>query len=167
MKKAVCLFLSLFFLIGFPFSALCDESFEAEPYEKTEFPQWLRDAGRFEIISLGSVPFVMLDVSLVYGLYKYVSGKSSKFVNPFASSNSSDGFTKNEQKKILAASFGIGLGIGLTDLIVNFVKRKKAEKEAERILAGSGQVVVIPFKNPQNEDSQDASDKMTDPGKER
>lgn len=151
MKKAVCLVLSFIFLAGVPFSAFCDESLEAEPYEKNEFPQWVKDAGRFEIVSLGSVPFVMLDVSLVYGLYKYASGKSSKFVNPFASSNSDDGFSKSEQKKILAVSFGIGAGIGITDFIINFVKRRKAAREAEKILSGSGQVVVIPFKNPENE----------------
>lgn len=156
MKKIISFFLSVFFLAFEPFCAFCDESTEPEPYEKTEFPQWLRDAGRFEIISLGSVPFVMLDVSLVYGLYKYASGKSSKFVNPFASSNTDDGFSKSEQKKILAVSFGIGAGIGLTDFIINFVKRRKAEKEEARILSGKGQIVVIPFKNQQNSSESDS-----------
>ena len=36
------------------------------PYEKEEFPDFLHDLRRFEIITLGSLPFVTLDTSLAY-----------------------------------------------------------------------------------------------------
>ncbi|MEE1181408.1 MAG: hypothetical protein UHY90_04070, partial [Treponema sp.] len=68
MKK----FLSLFFIFLtfsfiIPFNAFAEESTEPVPYSKEEFPQWALDLRRFEVVSLGSIPFAMIGVVLVYG----------------------------------------------------------------------------------------------------
>ncbi len=99
---------------------------EAEPYEEDEFPQWAKDLRRGEIISLGAMPFVGLWVVGGYGGYKYFSGESDSFPNPFSSK---DAFDKQEIWTMVGVTAGIGLGIGLTDFFVNLARRKKAERE--------------------------------------
>ena len=42
-----------------------------KPYEDNEFPQTLKDIRRFEIITIGALPFVTLDTTLVYSNYRY------------------------------------------------------------------------------------------------
>lgn len=107
-------------------SPVTDNDKEAVPYSDDEFPQWAKDLRRGEIITLGSVPFVGLWVVGGYGGYKYFSGKTDSFPNPFSPK---DAFDKNEIWTMVGVTAGIGLGIGLTDFFVNLARRKKAEKE--------------------------------------
>ncbi|MBQ3799886.1 MAG: hypothetical protein II837_06275, partial [Treponema sp.] len=85
-----------------------------------------RDMRRGEIISLGSVPFVGLWVVGGYGGYKYFSGKTDRFPNPFSPK---DAFEKEEIWTMVGVTAGVSLGIGLTDFFVNLARRKKAERE--------------------------------------
>ncbi len=98
---------------------------EAVPYGKDEFPQWAKDLRRGEIVSLGAMPFVGLWVVGGYGGYKYFSGKTDSFPNPFSSK---DAFEKQEIWTMVGVTAGVGLGIGLTDFFVNLARRKKAER---------------------------------------
>ncbi|MBP5157715.1 MAG: hypothetical protein K6G18_17090 [Treponema sp.] len=107
-------------------SPVTENDKEAAPYTDEEFPQWAKDLRRGEIITLGSVPFVGLWVVGGYGGYKYFSGKTDSFPNPFSSK---DAFEKQEIWTMVGVTAGIGLGIGLTDFFVNLSRRKKAEKE--------------------------------------
>ena len=99
---------------------------DAEPYEEDEFPQWAKDLRRGEIVSLGAIPFAGLWVVGGYGGYKYLSGQSESFPNPFSSK---DAFDKQEIWTMVGISAGIGIGIGLTDFFVNLSRRRKAERE--------------------------------------
>lgn len=101
------------------------------PYEQKEFPQGLKDLRRFEIITLGAMPFVTLDTTLVYSVYRYVqSGYNPEYSpNPFAAST----YTTDEQTKIILTSLGVCLGIGLTDYAIQLIKRSKAKKR-EKLL---------------------------------
>lgn len=119
---------SLFY--GF-FQPLSAEDTTPLPYEQKEFPQGLKDLRRFEIITLGAMPFVTLDTTLVYSGYRYIqSGYNPDFYpNPFAAST----YTTDEQKKIILTSLGICVGIGLTDYVVQLIKRSKAKKR-EKLL---------------------------------
>ena len=60
-------------LLCFSFCAHC---FGADttpaPYSEGEFPQFLKDARRFEIITLGALPFVTIQTTLGYSTIKYV-----------------------------------------------------------------------------------------------
>lgn len=113
------------------FSAFADDLTisDAEPYDTKAVPQWLKDVRRGEIITLGSWPFTTLLVSLSYsmGMFAAHNWNSSYFRNPFSSSG--DGYSYSEIKGILLTSAGISVGIGITDLIVNIVKREKAKKK--------------------------------------
>ena len=110
-----------------------DSSTTPEPYKPDEFPQFMKDTRRAEIITLGALPFVTLDATLTYSFIRYWQHDfSSDYApNPFAKSSDSNGFTTEEQTGILLTSIGISVGIGITDLIVTVIRRN-AGKMRER-----------------------------------
>ncbi|MCK9168954.1 MAG: hypothetical protein M0P01_00915 [Treponema sp.] len=105
-----------------------------DPYTKDEFPQFMKDARRAEIITFGAMPFVTLNTTLGYSFVRYSKHNfSSEYVpNPFAKTSDSNGFTEDEQKTILLTSIGISIGIGLTDLIVNILRRNVVQHKKHK-----------------------------------
>ena len=97
-----------------------------EPYTEDEFPQWSKDLRRAEIVSLGTIPFAAVTVTMAYGGYQYATGKTSSFPNPLSRDNS---YSKEEIFKLVGVSAGIGLTVGIVDFAINYSRRKKAEKE--------------------------------------
>lgn len=128
-KSRFILKILLFSLLINTASPLFADDTSAEPYNTDEFPQALKDLRRFEIVSLGSMPFVTLNTSLVYSGIRYgVHGFDSAYApNPFASSS----YTSEEQKEILLTSLAISVGIGLADYIIQVVKRNKQKRQQE------------------------------------
>lgn len=118
---------SLFINITLP---AFSEDTTPEPYKDEEFPQGLQDLRRFEIISLGSMPFVLLDTSLVYSGIRYAKNDFSDEYKPALFSNSS--YTEDEQKGIIFTALGISIGIGLTDYIVQVIKRNSKKKKNQK-----------------------------------
>lgn len=99
------------------------------PYDKKEFPQGLKDLRRFEIITLGAMPFVTLNTTLVYSGIQYVAHDFDEMYSPniFAAST----YTPEEQKKIILTSLGVCVGVGITDYIIQLIKRSKKKKVNE------------------------------------
>lgn len=128
MKKSLLLLLLISLFSQNLFADTSSTSTTPKAYDDDEFPQALLDLRRFEIITLGSMPFVMLDTTLAYSAYKYASGKSTSF--NFLNSSSYD---KDETKKIILTSLGISASIGLTDFIVRLVKRSNANKASRNL----------------------------------
>lgn len=114
-----------------PVFAADTKSTTPEPYEEDEFPFWLKDLRRAEIITLGAMPFITLNTSLCYsfGNYAFHNFDSDYFVNPFAQGSDTSSYTSGEQAGILLTSLGICLGIGITDFIVHSVKRSNQKKK--------------------------------------
>ena len=113
-----------------PVFAADTKSTTPEPYEEDEFPSWLKDLRRAEIITLGAMPFITLNTSLCYsfGNYAFHNFDSDYFLNPFAQGSDTSSYTSGEQAGILLTSLGICLGIGITDFIVHSVKRSNQKK---------------------------------------
>lgn len=109
------------------------------PYKPQEFPKWTSDLHRAEIITLGAMPFVVFDVTLAYSIGSFVcyGFDPDHFVNPFSKDSDSASFTLGEQVGIIITSFGICLGIGITDFIVHMVRRSKREKQARTKTMGN------------------------------
>lgn len=128
MKKSKCFIITLLIFSIFLGTAapLYSEENSALPYDQQEFPQFLKDFRRFEIITLGAMPFVTLDTTLVYSTYRYIeSGYDSDYKpNLFGAST----YSQEEQKNIILTSVGVCLCIGLTDYIVQLIKRAKIKK---------------------------------------
>lgn len=114
-----------------PVFAADTKSTTPEPYEEDEFPSWLKDLRRAEIITLGAMPFITLNTSLCYsfGNYAFHNFDSDYFFNPFAQGSDTSSYTSGEQAGILLTSLGICLGIGITDFIVHSVKRSNQKKK--------------------------------------
>ena len=136
-----------FILIIFILSLFLPLQVFPQPYTENEFPQWSKDLRRFEIVSLGAVPFVAISVNLGYSAYQYFSGNSSTFETPFSKGTS---FTEGEQMKIFCASVGAGMIIGFSDLAINLVKRHNEKKRQQKILESHDQIIVVPFQESEN-----------------
>lgn len=128
MKKLLCttLFIFLFISIQNCFGQTntgTTKDTTPEPYRDDEFSQVFKDLRRFEVITLGAMPFITLDSAIAYNGYKYATGKVSKF-NPLATAD----YSQEEMERIIVTSLCISTGIGLTDYIVNLIKRNIIKK---------------------------------------
>jgi hypothetical protein len=115
--KVIAFLLAFVLLAGPVFAA---DPVVIEPYTKDTFPQWAKDLRRTEIITLGSLPFVTLTVTLVYSL---ASGSSSDLFSRTMSSS----IDEKDQLIILGISGGISVVLGLVDLFINIHRRKKSQ----------------------------------------
>jgi len=111
------------------------ESTEPLPYTKEEFPQWAHDLRRTEIITFGSLPFVLLQSTIVYSFWRYYDNdySSSYFPNPLSKTSEGAGLDSDEQKMLLATSAAISLGLGLTDLAIQIIKRHSKKRKERRL----------------------------------
>lgn len=125
--KRKYIFLYIILISLFFNNFLYGEDNTPEPYKENEFPQFLNDLRRFEIISLGALPFVTLDTTLVYSGYRYIQHNYDPAFQPDIFSKSS--FSTDEQTGIVLTSLGISVGIGLTDYIVQLIKRSSKKKK--------------------------------------
>lgn len=143
MNKALFVLISLFLLINTSvFAAETTKNTDPVPYEKDEFSQFAKDIRRAEIVSLGSMPFMVIGVTMAYGGYLYANGQVDSFPNPF--DKGSDALSQEQQATIFVATFGIGVLIGITDYIVNVIKRKNAEKKLLLQQSKEGQINIVP-----------------------
>lgn len=119
MKKLFIVFALIISI--FSQNVFCQSSEEPVPYGDKEVPEWLKQVRRTEIISLGSMPFVTIGVTLAYSFYNLATHDfdGAYFVNPFTKEGS---YTKDEQIGIIVTSSLISLGIGLTNLTINLIR---------------------------------------------
>lgn len=133
----------LFSLVAANVHAADTTSTTPEPYTASEFPAWAKDLRRTEIIAFGSLPFVTLGVTLGFGAYTYAIGETSSFPNPL--DKSSQSFTTAEQLQILEMSCLVSAGLGLTDLLINFIQRTNKEQRLKRIQSSQEKILVTPL----------------------
>ena len=139
------------------FSFVLSPCFSAdETNTEDEFPQWTKDLRRAEIISLGAVPFAALGITIGYGTYLYKTGETEHFPNPF--SKGDDSFTEEQQLKILGASLGAGLCIGVIDFTVNTIKRAVKSRREKKILESYDQIIIVPSSDKAEENPDSVSD---------
>ena len=140
-----CAVLLLLCVIAFPCRSKEAKDTTPVPYTDDEFPQFMKDLRRAEIVSFGALPFVTLTSTIVYSSARYAQHgfDSAYFPNPFAKASASNGYSTAEQAGILLTSAGISVGIGLTDLLVSVIRRKAAKKKLER--KEKAPIVVTPI----------------------
>ncbi|MBP5520679.1 MAG: hypothetical protein J6X84_08895 [Treponema sp.] len=128
-------------ILNMALPAFCEENDTTpKPYNKEEIPQAINDLRRFEIITLGSLPFVTFDVSLAYSTFRYVQHDFDSAYKPDIFSPNT--YTQEEQRNIILTSIGICIGIGLTDLFVQLIKRSNKKKAAPR---NYDDIAIIPI----------------------
>lgn len=147
MKKKLIAKILIFSLLLNTSLPVFSEDTTPKPYEDDELPQTLKDIRRFEIITIGALPFVTLDATLAYSTYRYAKNDFAEEYKPDIFSSSS--FSKDEQKGIILTSLGICVGIGLTDLIVQIVRRNSKKKKQQ---VNYDDIAVVPIS--EDEDAQ-------------
>lgn len=119
------------FLFGLCLNVFCQTTDKKDttpvPYDKDEIPEPLQDLRRFEIITLGSMPFITMDAAMVYNGYKYATGKADTF-NPLATAD----YKPDEMKRIILTSLCISAGIGVSDYVIRLIKRKSSQKKLKQ-----------------------------------
>ena len=135
--------LLLLFAVSFSLFAQTEPTVKVEGYKKGETtPSWLKNLRRAEIVSLGSLPFTTLSVTLGYSLIKgFGNGFADGVPNPLQKDKS--GFSTKEQLGIFFTSIGISLFIGVTDYIVSTIKDKKSEKQQMQAQEEQNQAVIL------------------------
>lgn len=148
MKKksliAKIILFSIFLNIGLPaFSA----DTNPKPYDNDELPQTMKDLRRFEIITLGALPFITLDTSLAYSTWRYAQHDFDAEYKPdiFAASS----FSQEEQRNLILTSLGICVGIGLTDLIVQIIKRSHKKRTLQ---ASYDDITILPLSDEEGQE---------------
>lgn len=106
----------------------------AEPYGKDEFPAWLSDIRRAEIISFGIFPFATFFTSTYYGYYRYYQHDQAAGYEPWPLTNSETAIplTEDEQMQIVLVSAAISVGGAVIDYGVRTVIRLIREIQANR-----------------------------------
>ncbi|MBO6218749.1 MAG: hypothetical protein J6N81_04140 [Treponema sp.] len=128
MKRFFCFLFSFFlFFSCLPQNLRAADSSANTSYDDINFPQWAKDLRRTEIITFGSLPFVTLWTTVGYSLYEY-----GEFRNPL--DKSTDGFTEDDQWKIIKISAATCLALGLTDLMINLISRTNKERRLRKEL---------------------------------
>lgn len=141
-RKAAILLL-LIFMPAVIFAA--EPTIQIEPYREGEFPDWLLDVRRAEIVTLGSLPFTTLTATIVYSIFRYADNGFNKdyFPNPLAKSSASANLSKEEQIGIITVSAGLSIAAGLADFIISAIKRDRNQKLEDEQAAGTAQNVTI------------------------
>lgn len=141
MKNKLISKILIFSLLLFTVMPAFSEDTTPKPYDEDEFPQTLKDIRRFEIITIGALPFVTLDTTLAYSTFRYARNDFNEAYKPDIFSSSS--FNQEEQKGIILTSVGICVGIGVTDLVVQLIKRSVSRKKKPEI--NYDDIAVIPI----------------------
>lgn len=125
MKKILCALL----IVSLLSPAFSENTPTPEPYTEEEFPSYLHSLRRAEIVSLGSVPFIMFTLSISLMIVKGFTsakgtGKSFVFGAPLS---------EKEQFALLGSSIGLGVCVGLCDFVIFRHKEKiRMAREKEK-----------------------------------
>jgi hypothetical protein len=82
MKKKLIAKILIFSLLLNTALPVFSEDTTPKPYEDDELPQTLKDIRRFEIITIGALPFVTLDATLAYSTYRYAKNDFDSAYQP-------------------------------------------------------------------------------------
>ena len=94
-------------------------------YEKDEFPQWLKDIRRGEIIAVGAFPFAFFAVDSIFGLFRFAINDFSSAYSPgfFFSADSATPYTMDEKTAVLLISIAASIGVSLVDFFLGAIEK--------------------------------------------
>jgi hypothetical protein len=110
-------------------------------FDTSEFPLWVRDLRRAEIVAFGAFPFSVFFATFVMDTIRYAnSGGNARYAPwPFKSSGAID-MNRSERSRTLVAAAITSLAISIADYIIVKYKRHKAE---QAVLEAPGEPIII------------------------
>jgi hypothetical protein len=101
------------------------------PYGSDEFPQWLSDLRRGEIVTVGSFPIVYLFTQLGYNVYRYgIHGWDLDYA-PLGNANRVP-YTRGETIGVLLGAASLSALVATADYLLGRARAKKAVRGASR-----------------------------------
>ncbi len=123
-KRAVFLLAVMAFLSEYGYSA--EKTPDYTPYRASEFPGWVHDMRRFEIIFFGTLPFSFFYATAGYSLYTYASHNWDSAYAPALFGNRTPPLRTNSEKlEIIGVSLSLSAVAALTDFIIGKIRREK------------------------------------------
>jgi len=112
-----------------------EDAHEPIPYAGDEFYSWQKDLRRAEIITFGSLPFVTFMASIYFDIYRYYDNDKEEGYKPwpFKKSDTAIALTEDEQKRLVAVSAGIALGVAAFDYGFRAIRRAIRNAKADRL----------------------------------
>lgn len=117
----------------FPPAAACAETHVPAPYEDEEFPGWLRDLRRAEVVLVGSFPFALFFAFETYDTYRFFSNDMDPSYSPWPlRPGSAQFYTPDEKKWVAVSAVSLSLVIAATDFIIGRIRERNRERAARR-----------------------------------
>ncbi len=109
--------LTFFCLSAFSADTVSADPKEPEPYTEEEFPDWMHTVRRFEIITLGTLPFTFLATFLVYDFIRYANSGFNQDFALFGSTNPVP-YTTGEKVGVVIGACSVSFLIALADYLI-------------------------------------------------
>jgi hypothetical protein len=115
--------------LAFPSAAGCAETHVPAPYEAEEFPGWLKDLRRAEVILVGSFPFTLFFTFETYDTYRFFANGMDPSFSPWPlRPGSAQVYTDDEKKKVLVTAVSLSLLIAVTDYVIGRIHERAAHR---------------------------------------
>ncbi|MDR0290772.1 MAG: hypothetical protein LBI06_07550 [Treponema sp.] len=131
-------------------------------FDTSEFPQWVRDLRRWEIVAFGSIPFTMFTTTFAMDMYRWSKANGMDFSDegrryaPWPlKSPAAVPMESSEMEKVLMIAAGLSITVALTDMVIVQIKRYRARKKAEALPVGTTIITRTPLaeETPETQDS--------------
>jgi len=152
----------LFLLSAMSLKAQADAPME---HDTSNWPSWLRDMRRWEIVAFGSFPFAMFFSTIGMDLHRWNSANGMDWGNrryapwPLKSAGAVP-MTNSEQRLTIGIAIGLSAGIAVADHLIVQARRRRDRRRAEAIPVGTVIITRIPLaeEQPDGETEYDAPD---------
>jgi len=115
--------------LAFPSAAACAETRVPAPYKDEEFPVWLRDLRRAEVILVGSFPFTLFFTFETYDTYRFFANGMDPSFSPWPlRPGSAQVYTDDEKKWVALSAVSLSLLIAVTDFIIGRIHERAARR---------------------------------------
>jgi hypothetical protein len=111
-------------LLFFPSLLMGDENVIPEEYEDEEFPEWVRDLRRGEIVTVGIFPFAFLLTTIAYDSYRYASNDFDSLYTPGPFNPIKPPLSNEETAGVLLTALGISVFFASVDFILGKIEDK-------------------------------------------
>jgi hypothetical protein len=99
------------------------------PYVEQEFPRWLRDLRRAEVILIGSIPFTMFFTFESYDTYRYVTSGLDPYYAPWPfRPGSAQQYTTQEKTGIVVSALSLSLLIAAADYLIGRIHERSPRR---------------------------------------
>ncbi|MFP4365390.1 MAG: hypothetical protein ACLFR1_16120 [Spirochaetia bacterium] len=106
-----------------------EEDTEPVPYTDDEFPLWLQDLRRAEIIAIGAFPMAMIYSGLGFGLYWYFTEDLNSVFLPWTDEPTEETVQDWEDRQItiILTSIGISVSVAVFDYILGIITENEPQ----------------------------------------